>query len=243
MARFSRRDGHLVAQIAAITTASADPRPASDAACALLHQLAPLIAQAVDPLRTVTALGGMVAGVVATGAGGIVPLPGLPDHALLAAGSPVLTLARARLSQGPMHASFLLPVEARDPAARWVRVTAVACPPQPPRHPCAVILLSPPPDLHQLTRRELEVLGLLVEGWSNARIAAALVVAERAVVAHLDRILAKLDAPSRTAAAVRALRQGLYVPAGPGRGAGRQGAAPAGRRTSASAAGTGPAPD
>jgi DNA-binding NarL/FixJ family response regulator len=56
------------------------------------------------------------------------------------------------------------------------------------------------------------VLGLLIEGCSNQQIARALVVAPRTVAAHLEHILAKLDAPSRTLAAVRAEREGLYVP-------------------------------
>jgi DNA-binding NarL/FixJ family response regulator len=74
------------------------------------------------------------------------------------------------------------------------------------------VLLSPPPHLCGLTRRELEVLGALTEGWSNARIAAVLAVTERTVAAHVEHIKAKLNAPSRTVAAVRAARQGVYIP-------------------------------
>ena len=81
-----------------------------------------------------------------------------------------------------------------------------------PRGLTAVALLSPPTDLHRLTPRELEVLGLLVEGCSNEEIARALVVAPRTVAAHLEHVLAKLEAPTRTLAAVRAERDGLYVP-------------------------------
>ncbi|MGH3609789.1 MAG: LuxR C-terminal-related transcriptional regulator [Pseudonocardiaceae bacterium] len=47
---------------------------------------------------------------------------------------------------------------------------------------------------------------LLIEGWSNARIAAALVIAPQAVAAHVEHILAKLGAGAE-------LRQ---VYAGPG---------------------------
>jgi DNA-binding NarL/FixJ family response regulator len=74
------------------------------------------------------------------------------------------------------------------------------------------VLLSPAGPLRGLTPRELEVLGLIVEGRSNQEIAARLVVAPRTVAAHLEHILAKLDAPSRTLAAVRAERTGLFVP-------------------------------
>jgi DNA-binding NarL/FixJ family response regulator len=67
-------------------------------------------------------------------------------------------------------------------------------------------------DLHGLTPRELEVLGLLVEGWPNHAIAADLGITDRTVAAHVEHIVAKLGAPSRTLAAVSAWRRGLFVP-------------------------------
>lgn len=60
-----------------------------------------------------------------------------------------------------------------------------------------------------LSQREVEVLQLVVEGQSNRAIAATLSVSERTVTTHVFHILAKLDLPSRTAAAVYAIRQGL----------------------------------
>ncbi|WP_222122054.1 response regulator transcription factor [Curtobacterium sp. 9128] len=75
-----------------------------------------------------------------------------------------------------------------------------------------VVLLAPASDLRGLTRRELEVLGHVVEGCSNLEIARALAIAPRTVAAHLEHILLKLDATSRALAAVRAERAGLYVP-------------------------------
>jgi DNA-binding CsgD family transcriptional regulator len=88
----------------------------------------------------------------------------------------------------------------------------------------AVVLLSPATDLHGLTPREMEVLGLLVQGCSNQEIARTLVVAPRTVATHLEHVLDKLGAPTRTLAAVRAERDGLYVPrpAGAGREEGGQ---------------------
>ena len=47
--------------------------------------------------------------------------------------------------------------------------------------------------LDELTPREREVLGLMAEGRSNAAIAAALVVTERAVEKHVTSIFTKLD--------------------------------------------------
>jgi DNA-binding NarL/FixJ family response regulator len=49
--------------------------------------------------------------------------------------------------------------------------------------------------LDRLTPREREVLGLMAEGRSNASIAAALVVTEKAVAKHINSIFAKLDLP------------------------------------------------
>jgi DNA-binding NarL/FixJ family response regulator len=46
-------------------------------------------------------------------------------------------------------------------------------------------------------------------GKSNAQIAAALVLSERTVARHLSNIFAKIDVPSRTAAAAYAYERGL----------------------------------
>jgi len=50
----------------------------------------------------------------------------------------------------------------------------LACPPDVPRHLAAVVAVSPHGDLHGATGLELVILGLLVEDWSDQRIAAAL---------------------------------------------------------------------
>lgn len=60
-----------------------------------------------------------------------------------------------------------------------------------------------------LTRREREVLELLVDGLSNRELAAALGLSESTVRQHVSSILAKLDAPNRTAAAIQAVQQAL----------------------------------
>ena len=58
--------------------------------------------------------------------------------------------------------------------AGYLRVTVLPCPAPSSSRLVAVVLLSPPGDLRGLTRRELEILGLLVAGWSNRAIANAL---------------------------------------------------------------------
>lgn len=63
------------------------------------------------------------------------------------------------------------------------------------------------PSLAALTRREREILGLVADGMSNARIAARLALSEHTVKRHVANILAKLDLPTRTAAAALSLSQ------------------------------------
>jgi DNA-binding CsgD family transcriptional regulator len=136
----------------------------------------------------------------------------MDGHQLLAAGSPALAAACAQLTAGRVHHSFLWPVGGRHAPGGHLRITALAPPVDLPVHLGGVVLVSPAHDLKGLTPRELEVLGLLVEGCSNREIARALVVAHRTVAAHIEHILVKLMTPTRTLAAVRAERTGLYVP-------------------------------
>jgi len=63
----------------------------------------------------------------------------------------------------------------------------------------------------ELTSREREVLQLLAGGLSNRRIAAALGISEHTAKFHVNSILAKLDADTRTEAVVLALRHGLLI--------------------------------
>ncbi|WP_219471944.1 ATP-binding protein [Nonomuraea rhizosphaerae] len=60
-----------------------------------------------------------------------------------------------------------------------------------------------------LTRREQQILALLCARHTNAEIAAKLFISARTVAHHVSAVLAKLGAPSRTAAADQATRLGL----------------------------------
>ena len=64
---------------------------------------------------------------------------------------------------------------------------------------------------YPLTKRELEILQLIVDGCSNAAIAEKLYITVGTVKTHVRNILNKLAAEDRTQAAVRALRSGLAV--------------------------------
>jgi two-component system, NarL family, nitrate/nitrite response regulator NarL len=76
--------------------------------------------------------------------------------------------------------------------------------------------IRPPPELSRgevegLTPREAEVLGLLAEGLSNKGIAQRLGVSERTAKFHVESILGKLGAESRSEAIVLAARRGLVT--------------------------------
>jgi predicted ATPase/DNA-binding CsgD family transcriptional regulator len=60
-----------------------------------------------------------------------------------------------------------------------------------------------------LTRRERDVLRLLVEGRSDREIGEVLFMSHRTAATHVSSILAKLDLPARSAAAAFAVRHGL----------------------------------
>ena len=61
----------------------------------------------------------------------------------------------------------------------------------------------------ELTDRELEVLRLVAEGLSNARIAEQLVLSEKTIKGYVSNILSKLYLADRTQAAVFAWREGM----------------------------------
>jgi DNA-binding CsgD family transcriptional regulator len=200
-----------------VTLVSEGRQPPSPGTRRRLGRLAPILARGIDPMRSLLTAArlvrGVTAGAVLRADGGCQPLPGLQGDALLSPGSPLLTTARERIDDGQVYSSFLWPVGGSHAPGGHVRVTVLAAPGDVPPGLTAMALLSPATDRHGLTPRELEVLGLLVEGCSNREIARTLVVAPRTVAAHLEHVLVKLGARTRTLAAIRAERDGLYVPA------------------------------
>lgn len=76
----------------------------------------------------------------------------------------------------------------------------------------AVRVPSEPVDApNPLTARESEVLGLLAAGMTNRAIAQQLGITPHTVKYHVNAIMSKLDAQSRTEAVVRATQRGLIA--------------------------------
>ena len=65
--------------------------------------------------------------------------------------------------------------------------------------------------IESLTRREMEILELIIHGLSNAEIALQLNLTEGTVKGHVNRLLAKMQVADRTQAAVAAIGRGIFL--------------------------------
>lgn len=105
--------------------------------------------------------------------------------------------------------SYLLKSTSRDDLLATVRAVAAGLWRIP---PAVAERLAQRVGSQPLTRRESEILGLIVAGRGNKQIGAALAISEGTVKTHVNSLLAKLGVADRTEAAVAAIRRGLVKP-------------------------------
>jgi DNA-binding CsgD family transcriptional regulator len=186
-----------------IDISNSDSTQPSDEACAVVGTMASTLANVVDPLQSarwlVSTLTDDCVAVALLGGGVVVPLQGYPD---LERDGALYQAAARFLAEGPSTAAFLWPAS----SGAWRECRTFRC-----RDHTLVLTTTEIKRPHDLTRRELEVLSMLVDGHSNADIAGRLSVAARTVKAHVEHILEKLEVPSRAAAVGRAFQEGLLL--------------------------------
>ncbi len=153
-----------------------------------------------------------VGAAVLTRGGAVLPLPGLPDHSLLAPGSHLLQTASAQTAANGTS-SFTCPWDGTGAQDGYLGVTAIDCRRQNPSdHLMAALILHPPPDVLGLAPLDLAVLGYLLDGWFEPAIADARGIRLSLLRDRLERICTQLEAPTLIIAMLRASRKGLYIP-------------------------------
>jgi hypothetical protein len=195
---------------------SADPSRPGPADRAVIAAVTQVIAHGLDRTREMAATARIVeaagAGILLTRGGDTLPLPGLPGHRLLTPGSRVLAAAARELADSDIYTTFLAPAADTDEAG-LVQVTALNFARPALDHISAAVLLSRPGDLRGLSRLDLRLLGLLVQGTAHVpELAAALGVDERTVADALHASVVALETSDLTAATARAVRTGLRIP-------------------------------
>ena len=112
--------------------------------------------------------------------------------------------ARGALSQDVTPAQIVAAVYAAAAGLLVMPVEqGVAFPPRSPMHEPVEEIVEP------LTPREMDVLEMLAEGLSNKLIAHRLSISDHTAKFHVNSILAKLNAGTRTEAVTRGVRLGL----------------------------------
>ncbi len=141
-----------------------------------------------------------------------------PDFPAAAYPNPVVALVTGEGDAGDAMAAGVHAVLPRDADADLIAAAVVAV-----AHGLLVFdrayapgayLARPVPaavSIEALTPRESDILQLLAEGMSNKAIAQRLGISEHTVKFHLNAILGKLDAHTRTEAVTRAARLGWIV--------------------------------
>jgi DNA-binding NarL/FixJ family response regulator len=117
-------------------------------------------------------------------------------------------LARTKLGEQPFRAAWAEGRSMSPGQALAAQVEAILLTPMPPRSASA-----PPMKLSSspagMTAREVEVLRLIAQGWTDAQIAEHLVISPRTVNRHTTSLYSKLGVSSRAAATRYAMEHHL----------------------------------
>ena len=193
--------------VGVLDVSTCDPRNPTDLQSEAISLLSGTLANVVDsaqPLGHAAALLPRESFAVALVDGVVVAAPGLQRGPLLCQAR-VLDAARALVASNRAASRFLWP---SDDRRTWWALSLTRCDER--RWLISSHRVEVP---HDLTRRELEVLTLLASGCSNPEIATTLVISARTVATHVEHILQKLGAPTRAAAAARAVADGILLAA------------------------------
>jgi DNA-binding CsgD family transcriptional regulator len=188
-----------------VDVSTGDHAHPSDEAIAVLAHVLPILANVIDPLqsakRLVSSLTGDCLAVALGSDGEVIALRGALEPGMLEPRADLLPSVTRWLGDR-LSTAFLWPT----PDDGWYACRAFRCRDY-------VVVLAPRALTHDhgLTQRELEILTLLVDGSSNEEIAGRLWISPRTVRAHVEHVLAKLDVPTRAAAASRAMEDGLLL--------------------------------
>lgn len=181
-----------------------DRRYPSDSAMDALLVLQSTLSGLTDVLRTpsatVHASGAIGNAVIVTANGVTVAVPGYPSGAHLAPEGALTKMIAATIQASAVVVQRFL---WRDGDGEWHRVRLE------PVDGGILAIESPTVLPAHLTAREIDVLTLVCEGYSNADIGAALNIRTKTVAKHVEHLLEKLECGSRTALASCALRTGL----------------------------------
>jgi DNA-binding CsgD family transcriptional regulator len=192
---------------------TSDARHPTDEARDVMSALCPTLANVADATQSarfmVSLLGPGSFAVALSREGAVTPLVGVETHPLLDAGALLPRVAHTIAQRdGRRSSRFLWPADDR----RWYRVGITPCRSEGLDGCDAVVTVGAETIAIELTRRELEVLTMITSGWSNAEIGSRLWISPRTVGTYVESLLAKLEVPTRAAAAARSVAEGLIVP-------------------------------
>jgi DNA-binding NarL/FixJ family response regulator len=137
----------------------------------------------------------------------------LPDSAAPPGAPPVVALADAALTRRALEAGVraVLPRQAGPDQIVAALHAASAGLVSVPAESSAFVMpaAAAEVEVESLTPRELQTLEMLAEGLSNKQIAARLHISDHTAKFHVNSILGKLHAGTRTEAVMRGIRSGL----------------------------------